>query len=115
MNSFEDQDFVLEQQRATLESFLRHFENKYFQDVEPITTVEVGDIDGPSKYDPATNVISVHKAVAQFPKVCRVLLLHELIHNKLWKQRKEREDGHGELFQKEVKELLENSAYTGLL
>src|SRR6266850_2909119 len=99
---------------SRLEFFVRWAEPRYFKGIEPVSAVGISaDLEGPACFLSNENRILVNAAVAQFPRWCGVLLLHELIHSKLYKQNGDPDEDHGERFQAELDRLTVEGAYKG--
>lgn len=109
--------FQLETSELLVNTWLRKYEKEHFSDVRPpVLRVHVRSVDkGPACYLIQENVILIHPAVAPFLKVCRVLILHELIHSKLFKQNGDPDESEGERFQQERERLWDENAYKDLL
>jgi len=104
------------QNELVLTSVLREYERKYFFDVPEIDVLEVTDRgQGSACFVPSENRILIHPSVASYEKICRVLILHELIHSKLYKQYNDPDAEEGLRFQAEVKRLWNQGAYGRLL
>ena len=100
---------------VTLKYMMRSYEKRYFTDVEPIADLEIENLDGPSCFYPDRRVIRIHPSVANFPKFCGILILHELIHSKLFQRDHDADVAEGERFQAQVGRLWEQGAYAKLL
>jgi hypothetical protein len=65
------------------------------------------------------SIIEISDDVLRSEKVVRILLLHELVHSKLFLQSCKRDEkverGHGRTFRAEIKRLISRGAYEGLL
>ena len=101
---------------ADLMAIIHYYQETYFSDAKPIPSAEfIDDLDGPSRLFPQINKIEVKRCFSPFPKLCRLLVLHELIHNKLYKKHGAPQEDNGEEFQAEVKRLWDGGAYVDLL
>jgi hypothetical protein len=109
--------FQLETSELLVNTWLRKYEREHFPDVRPpVLRVDVRSVDkGPACYLIHENVILIHPAVAPFLKVCRVLILHELIHRNLFKQFGDPDEWVSEIFQQQRERLWDENAYQGLL
>jgi hypothetical protein len=95
---------------------LRDYERKYFPDVEPISSVEVlENTDDPASFIPSQNLIRMSRVYTPFYKIIAVMLLHELIHSKLYKENGDPDKNEGERFQCEIDRLWVQGAYRKLL
>jgi hypothetical protein len=96
---------------------LASLQKKYFPDVVPVYFVKV--LDDPrtaSCYFPETQSIQLYFRVARFHPLAELLILHELIHHKLFLQDPDyAKDPYGEPFRRETQELLKRGAYDKLL
>lgn len=75
-------------------------------------------------FDPVTNAIHIHEALADFHGLAALTLLHELIHADLQESYRgqitnfcesEQDSYHGMIFQAEIVRLFKAGAYDGLL
>lgn len=99
-----------------LQAVIEQVAEKYFPEVKPITSAEfVSALDGPSRFLPQLRKIEVKECFSPFLKVCSLLVLHELIHSKLYEKRCAPQSDTGEEFQAEVRRLWEQGAYKNLL
>jgi hypothetical protein len=88
----------------------------YFAGVQQIESGEfMADLDGPSRVLPEKGKIEVLQSLARFPKLCRFLVLHELIHNKLYRKYGSPQNEADKEFRDEVKRLWELGAYEDLM
>ena len=70
---------------ADLLHILRDYEEKYFSEIPPITSIEfVRDLDGPAKTLFLENKIQVDENMARCVVLCSFLVLHELINHKIY-------------------------------
>lgn len=117
MNDAFDQNpfdsITLESATVQLNKAMRQFEKKHFSGVEPVADLEVVNLDGPAKLLIKSRTIQVNPSVSNYPRVARILILHELMNHKLFLklQRAAKE----EEIQKEVNRLWMEGAYQGLL
>jgi hypothetical protein len=72
-------------------------------------------MDGPSCYVPQTNEIVLQSSLSKYPKLCRILILHELIHSRLYHENGDPDEAHGERFQAEIKRLWDSGAYAKVM
>jgi len=101
---------------ADLMAIIHHYQEIYFSGVKPVSSAEfIDELDGPSRLLPQIDKIEVKRCFSPFPKLCQVLVLHELIHNKLYKEHGAPQHDTGEEFQVEVKRLWDGGAYVDLL
>lgn len=108
--------FLLESSRATLEFSIQGLRAKYFQDSAPIESLSLSEtLDGPSCYVPQANEIVPQSALSKYPKLCRILILHELIHSKLYRDNGNPDEAHGERFQAGARKLWDAGAYANVL
>jgi len=92
------------------------FYEVYFPNVAPITSAEfVFELDCPSRVLPEIDRIEISQSLSSFVKLCCFLVLHELIHNKLYKKHGNPQSDTGDVFREEVKRLWEQGVYDGLL
>jgi hypothetical protein len=103
-----------ETSEAVLNSRLREFERHYFAGQKPIEGLEVTQLPGPSQSLVDRRVIQIHPNVATYPKICGILILHELIHSKLLQENGDPDVKESERFQAEVERLYEAKAYRHL-
>jgi hypothetical protein len=103
--------------QAVAEAALRYFEKKYFSGIEAVSSIKV--LDDPrtaSCYFPESKSIQLNFGVARFRQLAEFLILHELIHHKLFLQNADyAKDPYGEPFRRETQELLKRGAYDKLL
>jgi len=101
------------------ETFLKGWVKKYQQEHFPnLATSELQILvpdRGPACYLMDKHSILIHPAVAPFTKLCRILILHELIHADLYKATGDPDALEGEAFQAKKKELLEAGVFADLL
>jgi hypothetical protein len=98
------------------ELLVRGYEKKFFRDVKPVTSVTVLDGgDSPGFYDPETDTLHINRAFLPFRKSCCIVLLHELVHHKLFKQDGDADPSEGDRFNAEIGRLWREKAYVGLL
>ena len=101
---------------ADLMAIINHYQEKHFSEVKPVCSAEfIADLDGPSRLLPQIDKIEVKRCFSPFPRLCRLLVLHELIHNKLYKKHGAAQIVTGEEFQAEVRRLWDDDAYVDLL
>jgi hypothetical protein len=101
---------------ADLLAILSHYQNIYFPDVQPILSIEfAASLQGPSRVWPQKDLIEADERLRNFPKLCCILVLHELIHYKLFKKHGKEQSDVGEEFLAEVRRLWDKGAYEGLL
>jgi hypothetical protein len=98
---------------------LDHYQTAYFSDVQPQIEVAefVSAIPGgsPACVIPSIKRIEIDERQRNFPKLCCLLVLHELIHNKLLEKYGEVKSDTGPEFQLETERLVMEGAYFGLL
>jgi len=95
---------------------VRRYEKPYFPDTQPIDAGEfVDSLDGPSCFVPTMNAIYLRQCFSPFLKLCSILVLHELIHSKLYKNNGDPDEKHGPRFKAEVKRLMDAGVYAKLL
>jgi hypothetical protein len=116
MDDFEDSiwDGQLE---TVLEHNLRLCERWFFKNVPPVMGIEtVANADFPAKYEVARNVIQLDAGLARFPKLARLLIVHELVHHKLWVEDPTYANSpYGPKYRAAIKALSEKDAYLDLL
>jgi hypothetical protein len=103
-----------ETHEAFLRGFLRSFESRYFAGVLPVEDLS---LQAPPEGGPAClylNVVRIDPGVAPFYKLCKILILHELIHHKLLISDGDADENEGERFQAEVERLQNEGAYARL-
>jgi hypothetical protein len=117
MNGLDDDPFgsVLESSsESILGAYMKFAEEKYFKGTPPVVDLEM--IDGP---DPAIlspeRKIQISKNVIRATKMCKVLILHELIHHHLLQKDHDADKDEGPRFQAEVQRLWDAGAYKNLL
>jgi len=97
-------------------AIVRQCEQTYFSGIKPISSADFDPcLDGPSRFLPELNRIEVKACFALFQKLCRLLVLHELIHKKLYGKFGKVQSDSGNEFLAEVKLLWDCGAYRGLL
>jgi hypothetical protein len=106
---------VSEMHEALLKAFMRTFQKRYFRAMPEVADLIVAPLEDAASFLPNENKIQIHPALAPFPKLARIVILHELIHCKLYKENGDADAAEGPRFQTEVKKLLEAGAYKGLL
>jgi len=127
---FDDDPFSVVDGEAKEESLarrMRGYEKRFFSNVVPIDRLQVASLDGPAKLlcIDKERVLQINAALAAYPHLCGVLILHELINNKLLLEGKALLSGrplyetdkpaYEELVQIEVDRLWREGAYNGLL
>jgi hypothetical protein len=101
---------------ADLMEIVDYFQSRYFRDVRPISSAAfVTSLDGPARVLPESDTIEVNSCLATFIKLCRFLVLHELINNKFYKLYGRVPDYSEEEFRKELRRLWDAGAYDDLL
>ena len=101
---------------SDLMAIIHYCQETYFPDARPISSAEfTDDVDGPSRLLPQIDKIEVKRCLSPFPKLCRLLVLHELIHNKLFRKHGAQQEDTGEEFRAEVNRLWDVDAYVDLL
>lgn len=101
---------------ADLPKIAHHYVECYFEELTPVPNVLfVSGLDGPACCLPTINRIEVNDRMRPFVKVCRFLVLHELVNMKLFKIHKSPQPYDGDNFQNELKRLWEAGAYADLL
>ncbi len=111
----------------TLTRQMRGLEKRHFSNVTPIDRLEVKNLDGPAKLlcIGKERVLLINHAVASYPHLSSVLILHELINNKLLLEGRAIVNGrplyeidkcaYEALVQTEVDRLWRDGAYIGLV
>jgi len=99
------------------EFWLRSLERRFFSDVIPqIAGITVEDHPAARvRFEPAENRIYLIRSLLPFPKVCKIMILHELIHSKLFKVNGDADGQEGAAFEAEVDRLWEEGVYRKLL
>jgi hypothetical protein len=101
---------------ADLMAIIQYCQETYFPDARPISSAEfIDDLDGPSRLLPQIDKVEVKRCLSPFQKLCRLLVLHELIHNKLFRMHGAPQEDTGEEFRAEVNRLWDVDAYVDLL
>ncbi len=117
MNGFEDDPMGSAIDGAD-EEFLRMYvdaaQRRHFSDIERVAGFEVVDDPNPATLSPG-RVIQISRAIVRCPKICKLLILHELIHHKLWVTTGNAHREEGLNFQREVERLWSEGAYKGIL
>jgi hypothetical protein len=117
MNDTFDQDpfdsVTQEADVVKLKRAMRQFEKEHFSGVAPVADLEVVDLDGPARLLTKSRTIQINPSVSNYPRVARVLILHELINHKLFL--KLQRAATEEEIQGEVNRLWMAGAYRGLL
>ena len=103
-----------EANKTVLTSRLQAYERKYFASVAPVLGLELVPIPGPAGLLPS-RIVQINPVIASFPKICGIMLLHELIHHKLMLEHGDPDEEESERFQAEVARLWEAGAYRNLL
>jgi hypothetical protein len=106
---------VSEMHEGLLKAFMRAYQKRYFRSTTEVVDLVVSLLEGPSCFLPGKNTIQIHPSLAPFTKLSKIVILHELIHSKLFKENGDPDEAEGQRFQTEVKKLLEAGAYKGLL
>jgi hypothetical protein len=95
--------------------WVREYEKRYFNGRVIVLGVKIQ----PKLRDYASyglfGIVDVSDEVIRSPKLVRILLLHELIHGKLFLESENTEIKHGPRFQAEVKRLIAEGAYDAIL
>jgi hypothetical protein len=127
---FDDDPFGVvggEAAEETLTRQMRGLEKRHFSNVTPTDRLEVKNLDGPAELlcIGKERVLRINPAVASYPHLFSVLILHELINNKLLSEGRAIVSGrplyeidksaYEALVQPEVDRLWRDGAYTGLL
>ena len=127
---FDDDPFGVvggEAAEETLTRQMRGLEKRHFSNVTPIDRLEVKNLDGPAELlcIGKERVLRINPAVASYPHLSSVLILHELINNKLLSEGRAIVSGrplyeidksaYEALVQPEVDRLWRDGAYIGLL
>lgn len=95
---------------------MREYEARFFPGVKPVVALEVKKLDGPARFVLAKGTIEINPSVAGYPRVARILILHELINNKLVSRQGGKLDViTEEEIQSEVDRLWASGAYKLLL
>jgi len=102
---------------AILEHNLRALETKFFKGIAPVKAIVVTQgPEFPARYLPEADVIQINEAVAQFPKLSKFLIVHELIHRKLNLQNPAyAKNPYSENYREEVRRLCKDNDYIDLL
>lgn len=103
-----------EASETTLATRLRGYQRRYFPAMEALG-LELEGLPGPACFLPETKIIRINPSVKAFPKLCAILILHELIHAELLRRDNDADEAEGERFQAEVKRLWACDAYARLL
>jgi hypothetical protein len=80
-------DLQQETWSAVLEKQLRWCEKQFFQEISPPVSelrIVVETADYPARYQRNDNSIEINAAVARFPQLTKLLIVHELVHHKLY-------------------------------
>jgi hypothetical protein len=107
-------DVRAEAAAVTLKHTMRAFEERYFSGSPKVKDLEVALVEGPAMLTTEL-VIRLNPSVASWPKLSKLLILHELIHNFLLHRDQDADDEEGSRFQAEVSRLWKAGAYVGLL
>ncbi len=99
---------------AILRAFLRAAERRYFPGIPNIVGIEIVDNPNPATLTPL-DVIQLNRCVILNEKMCKVLILHELIHHGLLISTGDAHAEEGPPFQAEVERLWKLGAYRQLL
>ena len=97
-----------------LRFFLLLAQDKYFPSVPYVADIEIVDDLHPACLTPS-NVIQLSRNVILSQKMCKVLILHELIHHALRAVTGDPDEAEGAVFQAQVDRLWNEGAYRGLL
>ena len=118
MNGFQTDDpfsdVVTETNRMALKHELRMLEKRHFPTVPPIVDIEIGDADGPAKLTPDRRIV-IDSAAANWPRVRKLLILHELVHNARIQSGDQNYKEHDFPMEAEIRRLWDEDAYTKLL
>ena len=118
MNGFDDDQMgsILEESaEESLRQFMRDAERRHFPKAPLVAELEVISARDPATLTP-NHVIQVSKNIIVNQKMCKVLVIHELIH--LWLFHRDNGDAdvkEGPRFQVEVERLWREGAYKRLL
>lgn len=107
------QNILEESSLQQLRIFLKAASSKYFPEVPNAPDVEIVDDPNPARLN--RNVIQISRNVILDKKICRILILHELIHHALLETTGDPDANEGAPFQAEVERLWVLGAYKGLL
>jgi hypothetical protein len=75
----------------------------------------VDDVGGTAGFGPENRILYFEKAIVGSEKFCRIAMLHELIHIKLFATTGDADENHGLAFKTERKRLWDAGAYEDLL
>ena len=111
---FDDMESELFEAQANKD--LRGLESKYFVGITPILCVEIEpNTADPGRLETQRNTIVINSSLARWPKLRRIVILHELIHHKLLETGGDADIQEGTRFQREVTRLWELGAYKDMM
>lgn len=115
--SMADYDFG-DSNEAVLTYQMRAFEHTYFAfpNLPPVSALKVlKDETSAGYYVPEQNLIVLSSLIARFAKVCHPIILHELIHHKLYCENRDPDKDEGVRFEAEIQRLWDAGAYRKML
>jgi predicted SprT family Zn-dependent metalloprotease len=100
-----------------LSRWANEYHRKYFSG-GPEPTIKVAftsELGQAGCFIPADEIVLMPQALAAFEKSCRIVLLHEMVHVRLFMENGDPDPGHGERFRAEINRLFSCGAYGNLL
>jgi hypothetical protein len=118
-----DEDMNVVKAPATVEdlcAWANHYDLKYFDGLaakaEPGMHFAITEDRGVTAcFLPEKRTAYVRRAIIGSEKLCRIAVLHELVHIKLFVTTSDPDKNHGPTFKAEIKRLFESGAYENLL
>ena len=101
--------------KDVLQFNLCSLKHKYFEEQAEIALKIDKDKTSMGCYLPSTDTIVLDPGIVAQVKTCQIVMLHELVHRKLYKENGDADEEHGERFQTEIRRLFELGAYRALL
>jgi hypothetical protein len=99
--------------------WVRSYEKSYFQNKRLVLGIEIKHKLPEVACLGLFTFVEISDAILHSEKLVRILLLHEMVHSKLFLQSHERDEkqehGHGPRFRAEIKRLMSAGAYDKLL
>jgi len=100
-----------------LSKWANEYHEKYFSGT-PEPTIKTAFTSEPGQagcFIPAHGSVLIPQALAGFEKACRIVLLHEMVHIRLFLENGDADPEHGDRFKAEINRLFSSGAYGNLL
>jgi hypothetical protein len=98
------------------EAIMRSYERRFFPEIAPVEHLLVYENEQQAAYYlPSDNVICISSFMLKYGKMLRIMILHELIHSKLFKENGDPDPDEGERFHAEAQKLWDAGVYRKLL